>query len=444
MHRVAPLAAFGLAGALFAVAGIGLAWGVQPAAPPAGAGDRPSARRAASVAGAPDVLMRSIVTSQEHLRRVPGDWEAWAELGAAYIQEGRITVDPSYYPKAEGALHQSLQLQPDGNVTAMVGMGALASARHDFQSALDWAQRARAVNDHNGGVEGVVTDALTQLGHYPEARVAVQRMVEIAPGLASFSRASYDLEEHGDVPGARAALERALADAFTPADRAFARHYLGELAFNSGQLEEAARQNAAGLQEDPGYVPLLEGRARVEAAQGQGDAAVRDYSDAIARVPQPQYVIELGELQASLGHATEAQHAFDLVRAEDRLFAADGVDIDLEDAVFEADHGDPAAAVSKAQAEWVRRQSVLVADALGWALHQAGDDRQALGYLDTALALGWRNALMLFHRGMVERSLGMAAAARRDLSAALSTNPHFSVTWAPVAARALAALGGRP
>jgi tetratricopeptide (TPR) repeat protein len=87
---------------------------------------------------------------------------------------------------------------------------------------------------------------------------------------------------------------------------------------------------------------------------------------------------------------------------------------------------------------------VLVADALGWALHQAGDDRQALGHLDTALALGWRNALMLFHRGMVEHSLGMAAAARRDLSAALDTNPNFSVTWAPVAGRALAALGGRP
>ena len=45
---------------------------------------------------------------------------------------------------------------------------------------------------------------------------------------------------------------------------------------------------------------------------------------------------------------------------------------------------------------------------------------------------------------MIEKALGLTAAARRDLGAAVSINPHFSILHAPVAAQALAQLGGRP
>jgi Flp pilus assembly protein TadD len=85
---------------------------------------------------------------------------------------------------------------------------------------------------------------------------------------------------------------------------------------------------------------------------------------------------------------------------------------------------------------------VLVADALAWALHVNGRDAEALGYTRQATALGEKNAVFLFHRGMIERSLGQRDEARRDLSDALRINPHFSVPQAPVARAALAALGG--
>ena len=70
--------------------------------------------------------------------------------------------------------------------------------------------------------------------------------------------------------------------------------------------------------------------------------------------------------------------------------------------------------------------------------------REALRYAKFAGKLGYRNALLSFHRGMIEKALGLTAAARRDLGAAVSINPHFSILYAPVAAQALAQLGGRP
>lgn len=391
-----------------------------------------------------DALQRAILTAQAHLRDEPQDWRAWANLGSAYVQQARITADPSYYPRAEGALQRSLDLRPAANPDAFVGMGALASARHDFTAALDWGKRAQATAPDTGAVYGVIDDALTQLGRYPEARTALQRMLDLQPSVASFSRASYDLEEHGDVAGARAALERALADATTPADIAFCRYYLGELAFNSGQLAEAAKQYGIGRQADPSYFPLLEGVAKVEAANQQTDAALRDYNELLARVPLPQYVNEVIDYDQSLGRTREADSLSKLFQTESSLFVAAGVDVDLEAAVLDADHGEPAAAVQHAQLEWGRRHSVLVADALAWALHAAGRDAEALPYADQALALGWRNALMSFHRGVIEQALGMSAAARRDLVAVQDINPYFSTLYAGVAQRALASLGGRP
>jgi tetratricopeptide (TPR) repeat protein len=392
----------------------------------------------------PDPLQASIAAAQAHLRIAPQDWAGWAELGSAYVQAARVTSDPSYYPKADGALQRSLVIHPSANAAAMVGMAALSAARHDFAASLEWGRRAEAAAPDAGAVYGVVDDALTQLGRYPEARIALQRMLDIQPSIASFTRASYDLEEHGDVAGATTALQRALADASTPSDVAFCRYYLGELAFNSGDVAGATQQYRAARQADSSYVPALEGIAKVEAAQGKVDAALRDYHDVLARLPLPQYVNEVLDYEQSLGRTGDADALLALFRTEVQLFAGSGVDVDLESALVNADHGDAATAVHDAEGEWSRRHSVLIADALAWALHQSGRDAEALPYANQALSLGWQNALMYFHRGVIEHALGMNGPARLDLSTTEKINPFFSTLWGAVASRTLAALGGTP
>jgi tetratricopeptide (TPR) repeat protein len=386
---------------------------------------------------APDSLTLAIDKAQARLQTLPRDDQTWAQLGSAYVQQARVTGDPTYYPKAQGALQRSLALRPKDNWPAMIGMGSLANARHEFSAALSWARQARAVNAYNSSVYGVMDDALTQLGDYPGATAAAQKMLSLEPGIPAFTRASYHFEEIGRPADARQALNRALAEATDPADVAFCRYYLGELAFNQGDPQTALKQQQLGLVADPGYDPLLAGRAKAEAALGQNAAALRDYATVISRVPQPQYVLENGELLQSLGRADEAAQQYQLLAVEGRLLAANGVVDDLTAAVVDADHGSATAAVRHAEAEWARRKSVLVADALGWALHRAGRDTEALTYAEQADRLGWQNATFAFHRGMIERALGHRAQAHRQLARALKINPHFSVLQAPVARRAL-------
>ncbi|MDX6764819.1 tetratricopeptide repeat protein, partial [Streptomyces sp. F8] len=177
---------------------------------------------------------------------------------------------------------------------------------------------------------------------------------------------------------------------------------------------------------------------------GRGGEAVRDYRMALGRTPVPQLARELGELLESLGREEEARAQYEAVETMAVRDGANGVDDDVVLGLYEADHGDPAAAVRRLSQEWERHKSMQAADALGWALHRAGDHTAALEYAKKATEPGLRSADFAYHRAMIERALGDEAGARRHLQEALRTNPYFSPVRGPLAKEALAAIGQPP
>lgn len=385
----------------------------------------------------------SITALQARLKKFPTDAASWASLGFQYTQQARLTADPSFYGKADGAFAQSLDHQPRDNAAALTGQATLAAARHDFGRAFELTQQADKINAYGAANLGVMADALSELGRYPQSRAAVQRMVDLKPGVPSYTRVSYSYELRGDLDGAAYALDRALEVSQNPADAAFALQYLGELAFNAGDLRTAGRHFAEGLARDPTYVPLLAGRARVEAASGNTAAALRDWQAVTTRLPQPSYLIEYADLLTALGRTAEAEQQYAVVDATIALFRAQGSNVDLELALYDADNGRSAPALAAAEAEMAKRQSIHVLDAYAWALHSAGRDREALVHAKKAQSTGMRNALFDYHRGIIELALGQRAAAKASLTLALRTNPYFSPLQAPKAKAALATLGGQ-
>ena len=239
------------------------------------------------------------------------------------------------------------------------------------------------------------------------------------------------------------AMELALEGAYSPADTAFCRYYLGQLAFNVGDLDEAREQFERGLVAVPDDPILLLGRGRVYAARGETEQAVATFERVVGARPLPDYLIEYGFYLDSLGRMPRSMPSWS-GRCRPGAFEANGVQDDLTSAYVAAERGRPADAVKFARAEWKQRQNIDSADALGWALHRDGQDEEALKYANQATALGGDNALFLYHRGMIEQALGMDDEARASLDTALSTNPYFSPLQAPVAQKALDELGGKP
>lgn len=411
----------------------------QSAANPVAGDAEVLANGAPSVKGYADGI---IDTQKARLAQNPADYQALAQLGLAYLQKARETNDPTYYTSAEQELQKALALKP-GYFDAMAGMGSLELSRHQFSQALDWGTKASKVNPYKAYSYGVIGDAEIELGRYEQAVESFQHMVDLHPDLSSYSRVSYARELYGDIPGAIEAMQQAI-EAGSPAaeNTAWCRVQLGNLYFNSGQINEAEKEYDNALALYPGYLHAQAGLAQVQAALGNTRDAVDLYKQSVSNVPLPQYLSALGDLYTSIGDTASAKEQYDTVSYIYKIFEANGVNADIEKAAFMADRNEsPAEAVALAEKATKERQDVNSQSTLAWTLYRAGRYPDALQAQKNAMRLGTRNALFFFRMGLIYSKLGDAGHARENLRAALDINPHFNPLYAREAANMLAALG---
>ncbi|WP_432055131.1 tetratricopeptide repeat protein [Streptomyces sp. bgisy022] len=423
-----------------------LPWGRGPERPPE---PEPWARaRAAVTAGVPAALPDLDALLEEHRRRVrddPRDAVSWAVLGAARVERGRRLADPASYSRAEEALRTSLKVRPEGNAPALRGLAALANARGDHGRARAWGEAARKLEPGRWTSYPPLIEACAGLGDHKAVGPLLERLVELRKGPVVKARKAAVYRDRGWREDAAAQIADAAAGASGPAERAAYLERAGQLAWERGERESALAHFRAAVRTDPDQRAALAGEARALTALGRTTEALSAHRIALEKQPLPEYALELGELYASLGMEQAAGVQYDLVRELVRKAAAHGVAGDLVLGRLEADHGDAGAAVRRLRAEYRRRPSAAVADALGWALHREGRHAEALRYAVRATegehGGGARVALHVFHRGMIERALERPGPARRHLREALRINPWFSPLRVPEAKAALARLG---
>src|SRR5215208_452501 len=388
-----------------------------------------------------DTLISSL---QEKIREHPKDFDSHIRLANAYLQKVRETGDPTLYAKTEDLLDEARKLE-DQSPELFAARGSLALARHDFAAALRHGTGALALDPENATDHGIVGDAQIELGMYDEAIHSYQEMIDRRPDFDSFSRVAYARELYGDPEGAIEAMEFALqAGSGTPENVAWAHVQLGNLWFTSGKLEEAQKAYGLSTETVGAYAPALAGQAKIAAARGDLDRAAILYRQAFNRMPLPEYAIALGDAYAEIGDRKKAEGQYEMVQSMDKLLRTNGVNTDLEIALFYADHGmNLQTSPEKARAAYDARPSIHAADALAWTLYKTGDYKEAQKYSSEALKLGTRDPLKLFHAGMISKALGQRERAREYLQQAVDLNPHFSLLYSDEAADSLKALNAK-
>jgi tetratricopeptide (TPR) repeat protein len=216
---------------------------------------------------------------------------------------------------------------------------------------------------------------------------------------------------------------------------------LGEYYTQAGDAASANAAYLAALNIHPGDYRALAALAKLRANNDRYAEAIVLYQKAIAVVPMPIFIAELGDLYARSGNQAEAQKQYALVEYIGLLGHINKVLHNRDLALFYADHDMKLAeALDLAQKELEVRRDVYTWDALAWALYKNGKLADASKASQKALQFGTRDSLVLYHAGLIAEGLGNRDQARNDLQEALQINPHFHLIYANAAQQRLVRL----
>jgi tetratricopeptide (TPR) repeat protein len=389
--------------------------------------------------------------AQSRVQRVAKDPSAYSALGAAFFQRARETGDVEDFQLAEQALSRSLDLnnadfaaEPAYSTMAEVCMG-----EHRFSDAITYAQKALSLGSGDLSPFAIVGDANADMGEYERSAIAYSRLDVGGESAADphtvyvrDSRISYLKFVSGDTPGAIRLMQSAVAagtEARLPAENlAWLYYELGEYEFQAGDVAAANNAYLSALTIHPGDYRAMAGLGKLRGNQGRYAEAIKLYQSAIAVVPMPMYVAELGDMYSKAGNNAEAKKQYQLVEYIGLLGHINQVLHNRDLALFYADHDIKLEeALTLAHKEFEVRHDIYTWDALAWALYKNGKYQQAGDAMENALRPGTRDALLFFHAGMISSRLGQTSQAKERLQTALSINPQFHVIYSGVARQQL-------
>lgn len=368
---------------------------------------------------------QSIAEARKAIDEKPAEYAGYNLLAAALVRRAQETSGVAFYTQAEDAIKKSLELAPNNFDAGKIQVSILLG-EHEYPAALEDAKTLNKRMPDDVMVYGLLTDADVALGKYKDAEDAAQWMLNLRPGnRPALINAAGLRELFGDPEGAYELVELAYQST-PPTDipsRAALLTQMGHLRFVSGNIDSAEKLLKQALTLDPGYPAALGDLADLRIAQKRYQDAVTLLQQRYRSVPRSGNLYKLAEALQLAGEESEARKSFGEFETT-ALQQSDKKDNANRELIFYyADHTQqPAKALRVAQQEFSWRRDVYTLDAYAWALHVNGQDGEARKQIETALAVGIRDARMFLHAGEITLKLGDTAAAERYLQQSAELN----------------------
>jgi len=386
---------------------------------------------------------RRIAFWQQRTATTASSETSWISLGDLLDLKGRMTGDINQFLAAQQAYQKAATVAPNSSA-ARAGSARELPTLHDFNGALDAATKTVELDPSAVGALGVVFDASVELGHIPDAQLALQDLQARVQGPSIAVRQARLDFLSGDTATAVGLVEGAVGAATDegdlPSSIAFYNYTAAEYELFAGNLDAAQTDSSNALVMLPGYPLAIYDEGRVAYARGDIAGAIGYLEAATAALPRPDMLAFLGDLYSLSGNTSKAADEYATVDFIAKMTEQSGAGTvyDREYGLFLSEHGrDPSRALEIAQSEIQNRQDVYGYDALAMALHANGQDAEALGTLNQALALGTADARLLLHAGLIEIANGETATGQAHLTQALALNPSVSPLLVEQARKAL-------
>lgn len=368
---------------------------------------------------------RSMAQARTLIEKNPKDFEAYNALALALSRRARETSDVKFYVQADETLQKSFEVAPDNFDGQRIHVWLLLG-KHEFAAALDAAKKLNQKMPDDVMLYGFLTDANVELGNYKDAETAAQWMLDLKPGnTPGLTRAAYLRELYGDIDGSLELMNMAYQS--TPPneveDGAWIVTQMAHLNLAIGKIDQAEKLSQQALVMFPGYHYALGNLAKVRIQQKRYDEAVELLKQRYEAAPHAENLYDLAQALQMAGETDDANKAFAEFEQKSLLESNRGDNSNHELIFYYADHaGQPERALEVAQREILRRHDVFTLDSYAWALYRNGQYADARKQIESALAVGIRDARIFRHAGEVALKSGDNAAAERYLRESVELN----------------------
>lgn len=197
----------------------------------------------------------------------PSNYGNYDNLAQNYIQKARETGESNYYTIAENTVKKSLKINPN-NYVGIVLYAKTKMANHEFKKAHKYAKSAIALKPERSVAYGILGDASLELRDIDGAKGAYQKMLDINPGIDSYSRISNLKGTQGEFNEAIAymmlAYESGLKNAETPKENlAWTQFMIGRFYIEMENYNEAEKYFTKSLEIYNDYFLAVEQLAKV-------------------------------------------------------------------------------------------------------------------------------------------------------------------------------------
>jgi tetratricopeptide (TPR) repeat protein len=368
---------------------------------------------------------RGMAQARNLIEKNPNDFEAYNALALALSRRARETSDVKFYTEAEETLQKSCEIAPDNFDGQRIHVWLLLG-KHEFAAALEAAKKLNLRMPDDVMVYGFLTDANIELGNYKDAETAAQWMLNLKPGnTPGLTRAAYLRELYGDIDGSLDLMNMAYQS--TPPgeveDGAWIVTQMAHLNLAIGKIDEAEKLSQQALTMFPGYHYALGNLAKVRIQQKRYDEAVELLRQRYQAAPHAENLYDLAQALQLAGKTDDASKAFAEFEQKSLLETNRGDNSNHELLFYYADYAkQPEKALEVAKREIARRHDVVTLDSYAWALYENGQYTEARKQIETALAVGIRDAKMFCHAGEIALKSGDSTAAERYLKEAVALN----------------------